>query len=53
MAFDRLMNRAYGLPFRAADISQVIQETSVQKIIHRWLPPDPNDHSIEIEHQDD
>jgi hypothetical protein len=40
MAFDRLMNRAYGLPFRAADISQVIQETSVQKIIHevRWLP---------------
>jgi hypothetical protein len=43
------------LPFRAVDISQVIQEQSVQKVIHevRWLPPDPNDKSVEIQHQDD
>ena len=55
MAFDRLMNRAYGLPFHAVDISRVIQEQSAQKIIHevRWLNPDPNDTSKEIQHQDD
>jgi hypothetical protein len=55
MAFDRLMNRAYGLPFHAVDINQVVQEQSVQKVIHevRWMDPDPNDHSKEFQHQDD
>jgi hypothetical protein len=55
MAFDRLMNRAYGLPFQAVDISMISQSTEVQKIIHevRWMAPDPNDKSVRIEHQDD
>jgi hypothetical protein len=55
MAFDRLMNRAYGLPFQAVDISQMIQEQSAQKVIHevRWLPPDPNDRSKVIEPEPD
>jgi hypothetical protein len=55
MAMDRLMNRAYGLPFQAVDINTLSEEQSVQKIIHevRWLNPDPNDTSKEFQHQDD
>jgi hypothetical protein len=55
MAMDRLMNRAYGLPFQAVDINTLSEERSVQKVIHevRWLPPDPNDHSKVIEHTDE
>jgi len=46
-----LMNRAYGLPFQAVDVSMVSQETAVQKVIHevRWLNPDRNDRSREIQ----
>jgi hypothetical protein len=42
-----LMDRAYGKAFQALDVTQLIQEQSLQKVIHevRWLPPDPNDHS--------
>ena len=33
------------------DVSQSIQEHSVQKVVHivKWMPPDPNDHSNYIE----
>jgi hypothetical protein len=46
-----LMDRAYGKAFQALDVTQLIQEQSLQKVIHevRWLPPDPNDHSNVIE----
>jgi hypothetical protein len=55
MAFDRLMNRAYGLPFQAVDINTLSEERSEQKVVHivKWLDPDPNDKSKEIQHQDD
>jgi hypothetical protein len=54
-AADRLMDRAYGRPPVAMEIDATNQEMSPQKIIHvvRWLPPDPNDKSVRIEHQDD
>ena len=46
-----LMDRAYGKAFQAVDANQVMQEHSVQKVVHivKWLPPDPNDHSNVIE----
>jgi hypothetical protein len=55
MAFDRLMNRAYGLPFQAVDLNLLSEEHSVQKVVHivKWMAPDPNDKSKVIEHQDD
>jgi hypothetical protein len=55
MAMDQLMNRAYGLPFQAVDINTLSEEQSAQKIIHvvKWLDPDPNDTSKEIQNQDD
>jgi hypothetical protein len=45
------MDRAYGKAFQALDVTQLIQEQSLQKVIHevRWLNPDPNDHSNYIE----
>jgi hypothetical protein len=52
---DRLMNRAYGLPFQSIDVNSLVQEQSLQKVIHevRWLPPDPNDHSNYTEPEPD
>jgi hypothetical protein len=55
MAFDRLMNRAFGLPFQAIDVNMLSKSQHVEKVIHeiRWLPPDPNDHSKLIDHTDE
>jgi hypothetical protein len=55
MAFDRLMNRAFGLPFQAIDVNMLAKSQHVEKVIHevRWLPPDPNDKSKLIEHTDE
>jgi hypothetical protein len=54
-AADRLMDRAYGRPPVAMEIDATNQEMSLKKIVHvvRWLPPDPNDTSNVIQHQDD
>jgi hypothetical protein len=48
-----LLDRAYGRPPVAIDATT--QDLSLKKIVHvvRWLPPDPNDTSKEIQHQDD
>jgi hypothetical protein len=47
-----LWEAAFGKPAQAADATFNQQP---QKIVHvvRWLPPDPNDKSKEIQHQDD
>jgi hypothetical protein len=47
-----LWEAAFGKPAQAADVTFNQQP---QKIVHvvRWLPPDPNDKSVEIQHQDD
>jgi hypothetical protein len=52
-AADDLLDRAYGRPPVAIDAAT--REMSLEKIIHevRWLPPDPNDHSREIEPEPD
>jgi hypothetical protein len=52
-AANDLLDRAYGRPPVATDATT--QDLSLKKIIHevRWLPPDPNDTSKEIQHQDD
>jgi hypothetical protein len=54
-AANDLLDRAYGRPPVAVQVDATTSETAIKKIIHevRWLPPDPNDHSKEIEHQDD
>jgi hypothetical protein len=48
-AADRLMNRAFGLPVRPIEVDTNTTETQLKKIIHefRWMPPDPNDRSVE------
>ena len=45
------MDRAYGRPAIAMNVDQTTREMSLQKVIHevRWLNPDPNDHSKEIQ----
>jgi hypothetical protein len=52
-AANDLLDRAYGRPPVAIDATT--QDLSLKKIVHvvRWLPPDPNDTSKEIQHQDD
>ena len=48
-----LLDRAYGRPPVAIDATT--REMSLKKIIHevRWLPPDPNDHSVLTEPEPD
>ena len=52
-AANDLLDRAYGRPPVAIDATT--REMSLKKIIHevRWLPPDPNDKSIEIQPEPD
>ena len=52
-AANDLLDRAYGRPPVAIDATT--RELSLKKIIHevRWLPPDPNDKSIEIQPEPD
>jgi hypothetical protein len=52
-AANDLLDRAYGRPPVAIDATT--RETSLKKIIHevRWLPPDPNDHSVVTEPEPD
>jgi hypothetical protein len=52
-AANDLLDRAYGRPPLAVDPTP--QDTALKKIIHevRWLPPDPADNSIAIEHTDE
>jgi hypothetical protein len=47
---DKLMDRAFGRPALAVNVDATSREMSLEKVIHevRWLPPDPNDRSIEI-----
>jgi hypothetical protein len=55
VAANDLLDRAYGRPPMAVQVGATTGETAPQKVIHvvRWLPPDPNDKSKEIQHQDD
>jgi len=48
-AGDRLMDRAFGLPVRPVEVDSTSTDVSLKKIIHevRWMPPDPNDRSVE------
>ena len=48
-AADRLMDRAFGLPVRPVEVDSTSTDVSLKKIIHevRWMPPDPNDRSVE------
>jgi hypothetical protein len=43
------MNRAFGLPVRPIEVDSTSTDVSLKKIIYecRWLPPDPNDRSVE------
>jgi hypothetical protein len=54
-AGENLMNRAYGKPFQAIDVNQLIQEQSVQRVIHivKWQSEDPADKTRVIEHSPD
>jgi hypothetical protein len=54
-AANDLLDRAYGRPPMAVQVDATTGETAPQKVIHvvRWLPPDPNDTSKEIEHTDE
>jgi hypothetical protein len=48
-AADRLMDRAYGKPPQSVMMDATACETSRRKVVHevRWMPPDPNDRSVE------
>jgi hypothetical protein len=48
-AADRLMDRAYGRPAVALQVDQTSREMTLKKVVHevRWMPPDPNDRSVE------
>jgi hypothetical protein len=50
-AGDRLMDRAYGRPPVAMEIDATNREMPPKKVVHivKWLPPDPSDHSKDIE----
>jgi hypothetical protein len=52
-AANDLLDRAYGRPPVAIDATT--RDLLLKKVIHevRWLPPDRNDTSKEIQHQDD
>ncbi len=43
---DRLMDRAYGKPVQVTNESVTEHRRTILEV--KWLPPDPNDHSIEI-----
>ena len=52
-AANDLLDRGYGRPPVAIDATT--REMSLKKIVHlvRWLPPDPNDTSVEIQPEPD
>jgi hypothetical protein len=48
-AANDLLDRAYGRPAVALQVDQTSREMALKKVIHevRWMPPDPNDRSVE------